>query len=322
MLRASGGPGRVAALDGREDSRVEQDDTDGKPVEGQLATGFGQARERVGARLAAARVAAGVELVDIARDTRIPLRHLRAIEADAHDELPALPYSIGFVKSLARAVGVDADEAAAQFRRETTKVAHVPVAAALEPLDERRLPSRGLVTASVAALLLVVGGLTAYGAGWFETTPEVAVADATAVTEPAVVAPDAPVDDTTAGSDAAPLVSGDTAPAAMPVAAPGGPSAVRIVALDDAWIRITALDPATGKIVSVRTGLLTKGERVDLPAEPAGQRLWTGRAGALQLSVGGRVVPPLGAPVETIKNVSLAPGDLIARLAPAAAAAR
>ena len=302
---------------------MEQDDIDGKPVEGQPATNFGQTRERIGARLAAARLAAGIDLADIARDTRVPLRHLRAIEADAHDDLPALPYSVGFVKSFARAVAVDADEAAAQFRRETSKVAHVPATATLEPLDERRLPSRGLVTASVAALLLVVGGLTAYGAGWFDSAPEVAQADAPAATatEPAVVAPDVP-DDTTAGSDAAPLVSGDTVPAAAPATAPAGPSTVRIVAVDDAWIRITAPDPATGKIVSVRTGLIAKGERFDLPAEPVGQRLWTGRAGALQLSVGGRVVPPLGGPVETVRNVSLALGDLVARLAPATAGAR
>ena len=62
---------------------------------------------RTGAILAAAREAAGIDLIDLARDTRIPLRHLKSIEADSHATLPALPYSIGFVKTFAKAVGLD-----------------------------------------------------------------------------------------------------------------------------------------------------------------------------------------------------------------------
>ena len=302
---------------------MEADDSDGRGADGRAfnAPAFGQARERVGARLGAARVAAGVELADIAKDTRVPLRHLRAIEADAHDDLPALPYSIGFVKSFARAVGVDADEAAVQFRGETSKTAHVPAPVALEPLDERRMPSRALVTASVAAMILVIGGLTAYGAGWFEGASDVEVASVPAVAPETGAdgagAPQAPsteptVDGTPVAVDPAPQL-----PATAAVAA----DAVSIVASEDAWMRITAISPETGKVVSVRTGLLAKGERFDLPATPPGQRLWTGRAGALQISVGGRPIPALGGPAETIKNVSLTPADLAARIAPVATAA-
>ncbi|WP_185964982.1 helix-turn-helix domain-containing protein [Glacieibacterium frigidum] len=299
---------------------MEADDSDSRGADGKAfaAPAFGGARERIGARLGAARTAAGVELADIAKDTRVPLRHLRAIEADAHDDLPALPYSIGFVKAYARAVGIDADEAATQFRGETSKTAHVPATVALEPLDERRLPSRGLVTLSVALLILVIGGLTAYGAGWFEASPAVETAQAPvepAVVEPAVTDPASPATPAAAGIDGTPV-----AVAEAPVAAPATPGAVSVVAKDDAWVRITAISPETGKLISVRTGLLAKGERFDLPAIP-GQRLWTGRAGALAISVGGRAVPPLGGPVETVKNVSLDPTDLAARIAPAAAPA-
>ena len=118
-------------------------------------------RERIGAKLAAARTAAKLDLADIARDTRVPLRHLRAIEADAHESLPALPYTIGFVKTLARAVGVDPEAAAAQFRAETSKTAHVPAAIALEPLGERRLPPRELVMFSIVAVVALLGGIIA-----------------------------------------------------------------------------------------------------------------------------------------------------------------
>lgn len=304
---------------------MEADDSDSRGADSKaFATpAFGSTRERVGARLGAARIAAGIDLADIAKDTRVPLRHLRAIEADAHDELPALPYAVGFVKSFARAVGIDADEAATQFRGETSKTAHVPAMVALEPLDERRLPSRGLVTLSVALLVLVIGGLTAYGAGWFEATPTVEIAQAPALPDTQVTDPvaDAAVPQTppVAGIDGTPVAGAETqvATAAAPVAAAG---AVSIVAKDDAWVRITAFSAEAGKIVSVRTGLLAKGERFDLPAIP-GQRLWTGRAGALAISVGGRAVPPLGGPVETVKNISLDAADLAARIAPAAAPA-
>lgn len=266
--------------------------------------------DRIGARLAAARVAAKIDLVDIARETRVPLRHLRAIEADAHGELPALPYAVGFVKSLARSVGMDAEEAAARFRAETTIVPVAPMAASIEPLDERRLPSRGVVVASIAGLIVLLGGLTAYGAGWFDTTPPAVTAEAPATTTgtaPATVDPDAP------------LVNGDTSGVATPAAAvavPTGPG-VSIVAAEDAWIRIYRIVPETGRPQAVKTGLLAKGERYDVPADPPGLKLWTGRAGALQLSVDGRPVPALGGPAETVRNVSLDAAALRERIAAA-----
>lgn len=285
---------------------------------------------RVGAILGEARAAAGLELTDIARDTRVPIRHLQAIEADAHDSLPALPYAIGFAKAFARAVGLDAEAIGAQFRAETTKVAHTPAAPPMAPLDERRLPPRGLVTISIVAVLAVIATVVAWSAGVFDTTvrpePAPVTADATPSapvapsTEPAVVAP-------VAAGDAVPTATAPpaTSPAATPPAATAVPATaggrVVITANEDAWYRISAYDAEMHKVVTVKTGVLAKGERYDVTAVP-GQRLWTGRAGALQISVDGRALPPLGGPVETVKNVSLDPTDLRARLAASAIAPR
>ena len=244
----------------------------------------------------------------------MPLRHLRAIEADTHDELPAIPYAVGFVRSFARAVGLDGDEAAARFRAETTMVPHAPMAQSIEPLDERRLPSRGLVLASVVLLVLLLGGLTAYGAGWFDTapasTPATSAAPSVAVAPPVAVAP--------ATVTAVPTTAA-APPAALPAPVATGPGSVSIVATDDAWFRVYRIAPATGRPETVKTGLLAKGQRYDVPADMPGLKLWTGRAGALQLSVDGRALPPLGAPVETVRNVDLDPAALRARLAPAPA---
>ena len=273
-----------------------------------------------GATLAAARADAGLVLADIAKDTRVPLRHLQAIENDAHDALPALPYAIGFVKSFARAVGLDAETLAAQFRRETTKVPHVPQMVTLEPVDERRLPSRGLVMASVAAVLLIIGALAAWGSGLFDPAP--AVQTVTPGPQPVDTAPS--VADST--SPAAPA-NGLTVPPADTAAAPGNSpvappavagGAVVLTAKEDVWIKIYSRATKT----SAKIGILKSGEAFNVPNDPPGLLLWTGKAGALAITVGGKPVAALGGPVETVRDVSLAPADLLARAAPPAGASR
>jgi cytoskeletal protein RodZ len=264
---------------------------------------------RTGVVLAKAREAAGIDLADLARDTRIPLRHLQAIEADNHASLPALPYTIGFVKSFAKAVGLDAEAVAAQFRSETSKVAHVPSLPSLEPLDERRLPSRGLVAASVATIVLIIAGLSAWGAGLFDPALPLApvVAEAPAnVPAPAAAAPAGDVGVAPAAGVAAAVPAAPAAPLAA------GP--VVLTATEDVWIKV--YDRATR--TSAKIGILKAGERFAVPQEPPGLLLWTGKAGALAVTVNGQPIPPLGGPVQTVRDVSLAATDLLARAAPAA----
>ena len=270
---------------------------------------------RVGAVLAEARAAAHLELADIARDTRVPLRHLRAIETDDHDALPALPYAIGFVKSFARAVHLDAELVAAQFRAQTSKSAHTPVVTEIASLDARRAPPRGLTTLSIVVGIAVIGAVVAYSAGLFAPTPAappaLSAAAAGAGTPPAVDAP-------TAQPQAVAPPPAVAAPAALPPAPPAIPASgpVSLTATEDVWIKV--YDRATR--TTVKIGSLAAGERYDVPAEPAGLMLWTGRAGALKVAVGGRVLPPLGGPAQTVKDVSLAPADLVARTSAAGVA--
>ena len=261
---------------------------------------------RTGAMLLAARTAAGLELIDVARETRVPLRHLKAIEADKHDDLPALPYAIGFVKSYARAVGLDTETMASQFRSETSKAAHVPTPISLEPLDERRLPSRGLWVGSLVIVVAIIGVLSAWGAGKFDPAAPVAP-EATATTQDtATLEPGGDI-----GTPAAVAAAGPAAPSMLA----SGP--VVLTASRDVWVKIS--DKASGDTLKV--GVMAAGESFTVPTDRPGLTLWTGMAGALSVSVGGQTLPPLGGPVETVRNVSLLPADLVARSAPATAVA-
>ncbi len=273
---------------------------------------------RVGERLRRARVDKGLELTDIARETRVPLRHLAAIENDAHDSLPALTYSIGFVKTFARFVGLSPEEMAAQFKAETSKVAHVPQTMPLEPLDEARVPPRGVVVAALIAALVVIAGIWAFGNGMFEREPmPPAPADVAAPPEPS------PEDDfgTTAesgvpagGDIGVPPAAGavDAAGVAQPLdpsaAQVAGSGPVVLTATTEVWIKV--YDDAQQ---TVKMGILQPGESYAVPSDRGALKLWTGRAGALQVTVNGQAIAPLGAALETVQDVSLAPADLLAR---------
>jgi len=250
----------------------------------------------VGQRLAAARQAAGLDIAEIAQHTRVPQRHLKALEADDHDTLPALPYTQGFVRAFAKAVGLDPEDMAARFRAETSKQPHVPSQIAMAALDERRLPSPGLVVASLVALIAVIGLLSAWGSGAFDADAPDALDGAGIGTELA------------APPSAQPASAAAAEPELPPLPLAEGP--VVMTARSEVWVRI--FDPASGTLAF--NGIMQPGQRFEVPSTPPGLRLWTGRAGALAFTLGDRALPPLGGAAEVLKDVSLAPADLIARV--------
>lgn len=266
----------------------------------------------VGALLAEARAAAGRELADVARETRVPLRHLMAIEADDHEALPALPYALGFVKTFARSVGLNPESVGAQFRAETRLTPHVPSAPSLEPLDESRLPSQGLAFAGLAVLVLVIGGLGLYGSGVLDpvpSAPQVATPAPDAI-DTATVEASAP---TPAPAAAAP---GASAAAAMAATIPtSGP--VTLTARTDVWVKIYSR--ITGR--KAFQGLMVAGSIYKVPEDNGPLVLRAGRAGEIEVNVAGVNLPPLGGSVETVDGVVLTAPALAERFAGSAAVA-
>jgi transcriptional regulator with XRE-family HTH domain len=110
----------------------------------------------IGVELRAARARAGLSLDAVAERTKVRPGVLRLIEDDAHDRLPALTYTLGFVKAYARTVGLDAAAAAERYRRESQKGEPVPAVIDLKPLDAQRRPSSRLVWRSAGLVLLAL----------------------------------------------------------------------------------------------------------------------------------------------------------------------
>lgn len=113
----------------------------------------------VGEELKSARARMGMSLSELAAETRVPMRHLESIERSEFSALPGHTYTIGFVRSYARAVALDDVAIVNALRAELSSSGHERYEAPLqnyEPTDPARVPSKSLAwtAAAVAALVL------------------------------------------------------------------------------------------------------------------------------------------------------------------------
>ncbi len=245
--------------------------------------------ERVGDKLRAARASVGLDLADIATKTRIPQRHLAAIEMGDYSALPSITYAVGFVKAFARAVGADEVTLAKALRVE---LGHEVEARHIQPDDDiadpARVPPRWLAWAAAIVVLLIVGGYALWRSGTFESGSATVVAEAPAPSNSVTIA----------------------APQAKPVAGP-----VVLTAQDDVWFRIY---DKNDKVLF--EGVKKKGEAYQVPADADTPMIRTGRADQIAVTVGGQAVAALGPAEATVKDVVVTGTSLLARTAPSAAA--
>lgn len=113
------------------------------------------AGDYAGAFLASERHAAGLDITDVAAATKIRPEHLEAIEAGDAARLPSTPFAVGFVKVYARYLDLDAEEIAAQFKRElliARPVAEPSPAASTIPATDA---SAGVKLASLIGIILI-----------------------------------------------------------------------------------------------------------------------------------------------------------------------
>lgn len=236
----------------------------------------------VGERLRHARETQGLDLGEVAQRTRIPQRHLEAIERGDYNALPATTYAMGFAKAYARAINLDSGDLARDLRQELDRSYSRPVREMYVASDPRRVPTPGVVLGGLAvALLLLVAVAVFYGTNWFRTDD---------APPPAPVVADAPP---SPPNDAAASVEGGQ---------------VTLTATDEVWVRIY---DRTGRTLLLKT--MAAGEQFDIPVDADNPMINTGRADQIEVRVNGSVVPPLGDGRRAIQDVAVGAAALQAR---------
>ena len=306
----------------------------------------------VGTELRDARKVAGGDLGQISAALRIRPEHLRAIEAGDYAALPARTYALGFIRSYADYLGLDAVELGRRFKQETSEQHLTRELTCPEPLHQPRISLRG------ALLGLAILGLCAIGIWRLSTDHHdrdvtVAAPPAALVPPPFAVAPDAartthaPTETLWSLSPAAGLASlaqlhSDSvaahkieverasvpAPAAKPAANTGAAAATSAPRADAAHVfgvtgddhfrialRATAetwLEVKDGD-TSIFKKLLGTGDEYRLPEKP-GLTLHIGNAHGIEVLADGKPLPSAAQPSEGHRTVvTLDARDLLAK---------
>ena len=254
----------------------------------------------VGASLRAERERLGLTLEQVSAETRIPMRHLHAIEDGAFTALPGRTYATGFARTYAKVLRLDAEQVVAQVRAEMgTEPAEQEQADRFEPGDPARVatPRLGLL-ALVACVLVVLGGFFFMRALF-----------APAAQLPSLV-------EQQQEEEAEQLARQQRAAATAGEAAqPTGP--VVFTALEEGvWVKFY---DATGRQLMQKQ--MARGERYTVPQDADGPQLWTGRPEALAITIAGRAVPPLAEEQTIMRDVPVTAEALLARAEPAEDAA-
>lgn len=115
--------------------------------------------ETVGQDLRAARIRRGDDLGAVSRALKIRKDHLDALENDRQEDLPGRTYAIGFVRSYARYLGLDANMLVERFKAEIAGRGDEHAAPATNLLDDdgRRLPNGWRILAAVVGIALLWG---------------------------------------------------------------------------------------------------------------------------------------------------------------------
>lgn len=281
----------------------------------------GSRAPRVGADLRMARERNGYTLEEVADGLRIRLPYLEALEDGRIADLPGTAYALGFLRTYAEALGLDADEISRRFKYEANEINSKTELDFPAPTPRGRLPTGAMV------LLGVVLTIGAYF-GWYKLSsdgrlPAEAVApvperlaplaqQATPRSPPTgappavvvqaeapITMPDTPALSPSQAAAAIPLpppapptppvaTAPIVAPQAVPPAGPAAEGRIVVRVKSEVWIQLRG---PNGQIVFDR--VLKAGESYAVPNRP-GLTLTTGNALATEFLVDGAPTPNLG----------------------------
>lgn len=125
----------------------------------------------VGAELRRARLAQGLDIADISRQLRIQKSYVAAMEDGQFANLPGLTYAIGYVRSYAQFLDLDAARLVAEFKAEASTLKEPTQLAFPSPAPEGKVPGGAVMFVGVILAVL------AYGGWYYLSTSERSVAD-------------------------------------------------------------------------------------------------------------------------------------------------
>ena len=281
----------------------------------------------LGTHLRALREAKGGSLEDMARSTRVGIRHLEALEDERLTDLPSPVFVRGFIRAYCGFLRENPEPALNRYE-ELAGTRAAEQAASVPPRPRTSWAGSSLVIGLVLLLILGVGlilvnlSVKKSGGNSLPTakteaakpatpTPPPAPAPSSAVTPapppsaPATAAaPTAPAAPPAAGEPVRPATPPSTAAAAAPPAprtssAPAsGEQRLVIRAVEPTWIRVQTDE---GRIAEE---LLPAGASREWAAERR-FLVTIGNAGGVELTLNGRALPPLGPKGTVIQRLEL-----------------
>ncbi len=235
----------------------------------------------------------GVSLEEISAATRISTRFLQALENDQWDQLPGGVFNRGFIRSIARFLGLDEDSLVAEYSLETrnrTEAGVIPD----PPMEVHRNWGPALVALALLCAILA--------SGWFAYS-HYGAQIAARLHRKHSVSPAAPPSSDLAAARTPPAVSiatGDPTSTAAPPA--NGPLE----------LKVEAGKPADLKVVSdgrtVYDGHVEPGNVMRFDAKDS-LEITCSESSALLLELNGQTVAPLGLPGQS-GNITLTQKDL------------
>jgi len=229
----------------------------------------------------------GVSLDEISAATRISTRFLEAIEKDQWDQLPGGVFNRGFIRSIARFLGLDEDSLVAEYALGNSNGAPAPAAA---PKARNHMPRnwQPAVTAVIVIVLVLAGGIFGwhrYGddlSAWIHSRYQAVRAAGKPAPDPGSGAPSA--------ATAAP--NGDPAPVLT----------LKLQASKAANVKVSA----DGKIVF--DGAVQPGDTRQFDAQSQFD-VSAGDSSAITLDLNGQALPAIGSPGQS-GSVNLTRNDL------------
>ncbi len=283
-----------------------------------------------GERLQREREMRGITLEEIAEATKIGTRSLRALEAEEFDKLPGGVFNKGFVRAYSRYLGIDEEQAVADYLAALAEAQTAARAQAEEggqevigSLEESPSSSGSGLTVVVALLLIAglgFGGWKYYARRKSAAPPQAVMQAKTEAKKPQPAQATAAAAETSAPAASAPIKKPEPAASSSTSTEPVKRAAaaaietakaaisseqgftVAIRATEDAWVSITAdgktvleeiLHPATEKTLHAQQQLAIR----------------TGNAGALEISFNGRQLGAVGSSKQ-VRTLTFTPEGL------------